>query len=645
MTAQAKRLSWSLVQVVRSVGTERGVDLVLNVLFVRWMTLVAKSGNDEWAKLLHAPTDDALLHEFMRLAIFRDNEPLGVSDSVALPQALRQVAHLVNDAVETTESADSKRALLAATFDESLEHLGRVSKQSGEADTPRALAELMVALTVRPGDSVLDPACGNGTDLLLAAQAQPDVSVSGFDINQRVARRADMRLRIHGIDTGTGFGVWRGDAFDETATREYDVVLSQPPWGLTFSDSQKSRILELAQRHARPQEKRTSIKGDMPWLLLTLDALRENGLAAVVLPFSSTFPGNRETYEPLLARGAIEAIISLPAGIFRHTGIKSALWILRTPDNAKKPSSTLMIDGTTLVEAIEKGLFQVAPAARELLTSVLTCYRDTRALDVPPHVARVVTMNEIDLGRGLNPQMYLADPPAESIAHPVPDRTLLTRIDLTNFKAFGQPTAVPLAPLTLVYGANSAGKSSVIQSLLLLQQSRAASNLITQGPVVNVGGFQGVVHGHGGGDVEIGLSYGVLPAWIPVAGTPDPTLPRSARWTFAANDAGQGTRSQTLLQFGEYQLAFSKEPDTPGTLTLSLQDVSEVFRGLASGTLLYPFDFRHRTDGDEAEQAKWLKGREHNARRALKVLVQRGVSSLTVDRGTMGHAGDASGAA
>jgi hypothetical protein len=48
---------------------------------------------------------------------------------------------------------------------------------------------------------------------------------------------------------------------------------------------------------------------------------------------------------------------------------------------------------------------------------------------------------------------------------------LISAIHLENFKAFARPTTVRLAPLTLIFGANSAGKSTILQALYLLQQS------------------------------------------------------------------------------------------------------------------------------------------------------------------------------
>ncbi|MFI8940069.1 DUF3696 domain-containing protein [Streptomyces syringium] len=53
---------------------------------------------------------------------------------------------------------------------------------------------------------------------------------------------------------------------------------------------------------------------------------------------------------------------------------------------------------------------------------------------------------------------------------------MIDRLTLTNFKAFRQAD-LPLAPLTLLTGLNSSGKSSVLQALALLQQSYAAGDL------------------------------------------------------------------------------------------------------------------------------------------------------------------------
>lgn len=48
---------------------------------------------------------------------------------------------------------------------------------------------------------------------------------------------------------------------------------------------------------------------------------------------------------------------------------------------------------------------------------------------------------------------------------------MLTRLRLKNFKAWEDTGDVELAPLTILFGANSSGKSSLHQFLLMLQQT------------------------------------------------------------------------------------------------------------------------------------------------------------------------------
>jgi GTPase SAR1 family protein len=70
-----------------------------------------------------------------------------------------------------------------------------------------------------------------------------------------------------------------------------------------------------------------------------------------------------------------------------------------------------------------------------------------------------------------------------------------------NFKAIGSPQTVSLRPITLIFGQNSAGKSSIIQSLLL---SRFAmengsfhfTSAKRWGQTIDLGGFRQYVHRH-----------------------------------------------------------------------------------------------------------------------------------------------------
>lgn len=48
---------------------------------------------------------------------------------------------------------------------------------------------------------------------------------------------------------------------------------------------------------------------------------------------------------------------------------------------------------------------------------------------------------------------------------------MLTNMTIENLKCFGEKTTIPLAPMTLIYGENSSGKSSVLLALQMLKNS------------------------------------------------------------------------------------------------------------------------------------------------------------------------------
>ena len=77
----------------------------------------------------------------------------------------------------------------------------------------------------------------------------------------------------------------------------------------------------------------------------------------------------------------------------------------------------------------------------------------------------------------------------------------LSAFRVANFKAFAAGQRVPLRPITLVYGANSAGKSSVLHALALSHHAIETGDLDTQrtqigGESIDLGGFRQYVHRH-----------------------------------------------------------------------------------------------------------------------------------------------------
>jgi len=77
----------------------------------------------------------------------------------------------------------------------------------------------------------------------------------------------------------------------------------------------------------------------------------------------------------------------------------------------------------------------------------------------------------------------------------------LTALHLARFKAFAESQRIPLRPITLIYGANSAGKSSIIHALALAHHALDTGDLDVQrtqvgGESIDLGGFRQYVHRH-----------------------------------------------------------------------------------------------------------------------------------------------------
>ena len=79
---------------------------------------------------------------------------------------------------------------------------------------------------------------------------------------------------------------------------------------------------------------------------------------------------------------------------------------------------------------------------------------------------------------------------------------MLTHLHIKNFKAWKDTGPIRLAPLTVIFGSNSAGKSSLGHLLLALQQTARSSDrkralhLGDAGSLIDLGTFEDCLHGH-----------------------------------------------------------------------------------------------------------------------------------------------------
>ena len=77
----------------------------------------------------------------------------------------------------------------------------------------------------------------------------------------------------------------------------------------------------------------------------------------------------------------------------------------------------------------------------------------------------------------------------------------ITAIEIENFKGIGRPIQIDLRPITLLFGRNSAGKSTVLHALcyandILNHHNIDAETTVSGGDNVRLGGFNNLVHSH-----------------------------------------------------------------------------------------------------------------------------------------------------
>lgn len=246
---------------------------------------------------------------------------------------------LVNDRFEFPDLLGAAYEYLIKFFADS------AGKKGGEFYTPAEVVRLLVQLTKpQAGQTIYDPTVGSGGFLIQAhqyveeqGQDANDLHLYGQDSNGTVWSICNINLILHNI---TRFTVENGDTLENPQIlmngriRTFDRVLANPPFSQNYSRANlqhEERFWEFCPEQGK--------KADLMFVQHMIASLKPDGCLATIMPHGVLFRGGKERLirEHLIEKDLIEAIISLPPGLFYGTGIPACVLVVRKdkPDSLR----------------------------------------------------------------------------------------------------------------------------------------------------------------------------------------------------------------------------------------------------------------------------------------------------------------------
>ncbi|WP_257765180.1 HsdM family class I SAM-dependent methyltransferase [Burkholderia glumae] len=290
---------------------------------------------------------------------FMDGARLSIVD----PTVLTQVVNLVDNLRLDDADADTKGDLF--------EHVLRQIRQAGELGqfrTPRHVIRMITAIVdPKIGETVYDPAAGTAGflvaaynhirlanssentiqdveldgklqrrgmgDRLSAAQnsALQTGTFYGNDVDPKMVRLATMNLTLRGLPNvrvllrnvlTTSLDAARREELALPADG-YHVILANPPFSGRVD---KDRVVEDVKVG-------NSTATELLFLKYMIDSLRTDGRCGVIVPegvLSGSTVAHRELRRQLIENNRVEAVISLPGGVFQpYSVVKTSVLVFR----------------------------------------------------------------------------------------------------------------------------------------------------------------------------------------------------------------------------------------------------------------------------------------------------------------------------
>lgn len=260
--------------------------------------------------------------------------------------------------------------------------------------TPRAIATIMARLLV--GDDAelhnvecYDPSAGTGTLLMaLAHQIGTDRStIFAQDISQRSNKMLKLNLLLNGLVSSLDHAV-QGDTLvrpyhksdDGKRLREFDFVVSNPPFKMDFSDTREYIAKMPARFWAGVPKIPAKKKDDMAiytcFIQHVINSIKDGGRGAIVIPtgFITAKQGiEGKTLKKIVEAKIVYGVISMPSNVFANTGTNVSVLFF---DKSKSSDKVILIDASKLGEDYQEDGLKKHRLTQNEIDRIVSVFRD-----------------------------------------------------------------------------------------------------------------------------------------------------------------------------------------------------------------------------------------------------------------------------
>lgn len=299
-----------------------------------------------------------------------------------------------------------------------------------EFDLPLCVLRLLLTvLDIRQGSRLYDPCCGSGALLSRAVGLlSPEKKLRYYA--QAMDSAAYQLCHVHAYLSGVSIRLgekWANPLCEDLHPEAlFDCILAHPP----FNQSGWYQTAQI------PYDSRWQFgipprsNGNFAWLQHVYSHLSPEGHAALILPngtLTTQTQSERDIRVGLLEKGAVEAIIALPAGIFTSTKVPCCVWLL-----SGEPSAT-----TLFIDAQKRNLTEDLSEDMLTIAGLILHHRSGLPLEKTQWYAQA-TLSEIQQRDSLlSPNFYTLPPLQEAPRQALPK--LISRIDSLLPRLSGTP--------------------------------------------------------------------------------------------------------------------------------------------------------------------------------------------------------------